>query len=107
MTPTQLVRTRLSVPVLLEKSAMRMGCSKRNLLHTLMIAYGVILAAGWGAVLTKQDVKPGLKCAAIVMTVGFWGVCEGYGMTKDADRQRAIIAIEGALGKGYVNSEES
>ncbi|MEM8810101.1 MAG: hypothetical protein AAGF01_29125 [Cyanobacteria bacterium P01_G01_bin.38] len=103
MTPNQLVKTRLSVPVLLEKSAMRIGWRKRNLLKTMMIAYGVILAAGWGVILTKQDVKPSLKCAAIVMTAGFLGACQGYGAAKDADRQRAINAIEDALGQGYID----
>ncbi|MEO0458272.1 MAG: hypothetical protein AAF152_17055 [Cyanobacteria bacterium P01_A01_bin.114] len=105
MTPTQLVQTRFSVPVLLEKSAMHIGWSKRNLLKTVMIAYGILLAASWGGVLTKSDVRPSLKYAAVAMTVGFWGVCEGYGLTKEADRRRAIHAIEDALGEGYVNHD--
>ncbi|MEO1403635.1 MAG: hypothetical protein AAFV72_20655 [Cyanobacteria bacterium J06635_1] len=99
MAPTHFdgLRTYLSFSLSLERWAMHLKWTKRSLLRAILIVYGVMVAAGWGVFITQEEVKPSFKYAIVLLSVGLWGACEGSGVVKQNDRQRAIDAIEDAF----------
>lgn len=87
-----------NLALLLERWSASTGWTKRNILRAILTAYGILLTATWIGVLAKDNVRPSFTYAAVVMSIGFWGACEGRGQIYENDQRRAINSIKDAIG---------